>query len=704
METVRPMEDAHTGWLDLPEGASVLRLRAGEALPEERRGFDTIVCIGCLEEEERPAEYLSRLSRALAPDGRLLLYCDNRLGLRYFSGEPDPYTHRFGDGLVNYIHASEKQRCYTLQELKAFLAGAGYPHLRVYSVLPGIEDPRLILAEDYRPAELLSIRYRPEYRAPENVFLEEEYVIDALLENGLLPGMADGLLLEASRAPLAGGVLEAVLSSDRRPECAMLTRILRNGSVEKRPLRPEGGDRPLTLAANEERLRARGIRTVGGRAEKRGAGWVYVSDYRDAPLANAWLKELFFSDREAFIRAMDRFREQILAASELLPGEGHLQRCAFPDMVPLNCFVEDGDYVFFDQEFTREAYPADAIVARTILIVYEEDIRMELALPRAFFFERYGLMPELGRWLALAREFTDDFALTPPQGGQAHFRDYDTVLRNRHRLNYPEALYEKLMYNPVAGLEEKELYLYGTGETTAKFIEMYQRDFPIRAVLLPVSEIREERFAAYPVLPADLLRSLDPGGYRVVICTPEIDRDFRYMQSLGAADIVAYQPEKVYPGRQASMLHLPEAAEKKPYHIGYIAGVFDLYHLGHLNMFKRAKALCDYLIVGVVTDAGVRDFKKTEPFIPFEERIEMVRSCRYVNEAVEIPYYYRGTIEAFEKYHFDVQFSGSDYEHNPLWLYHKSWLEERGSAMVFFPYTEGTSSSKIKDLIDKQLI
>ena len=144
--------------------------------------------------------------------------------------------------------------------------------------------------------------------------------------------------------------------------------------------------------------------------------------------------------------------------------------------------------------------------------------------------------------------------------------------------------------------------------------------------------------------------------------------------------------------------------EKKKYNVGYIAGVFDLFHIGHLNMFKRAKEQCNYLIVGVVTDEGVIKNKHTNPFVPFEERIEMVRSCRYVDEAVEIPLEHYNTDEAYRRYQFDVQFSGSDYANDPGWIAKKEFLRKKGSDMVFFPYTQSTSSTKIKDLINKRLV
>ena len=118
---------------------------------------------------------------------------------------------------------------------------------------------------------------------------------------------------------------------------------------------------------------------------------------------------------------------------------------------------------------------------------------------------------------------------------------------------------------------------------------------------------------------------------------------------------------------------------------------------------RRAKEQCDYLIVGVVTDEQVINIKKTRPYISFDERIAIVQSCRYVDEAVEIPVDKPGTEDAFYRYHFDVQFSGSDYQDDPFWLAKKAFLQQHGSDLIFFPYTQGTSSTEIKDqLSDKE--
>ena len=186
---------------------------------------------------------------------------------------------------------------------------------------------------------------------------------------------------------------------------------------------------------------------------------------------------------------------------------------------------------------------------------------------------------------------------------------------------------------------------------------------------------------------------------------------------MGIKDFHIYDPGNVFPNKRIeqvaqrlaavqgnnSVAGLNKSDIDKPYNVGYIAGVFDLFHIGHLNMFRRAKEQCWYLIVGVVSDEGVRLYKQAEPFVPFDERIEMVRSCKYVDEAIKLPLDFCGTRDMFKIYHFDVQFSGSDYEHDPAWLAEKEFLEKNGSTMVFFPYTQSTSSTKLKKAIENRI-
>lgn len=139
------------------------------------------------------------------------------------------------------------------------------------------------------------------------------------------------------------------------------------------------------------------------------------------------------------------------------------------------------------------------------------------------------------------------------------------------------------------------------------------------------------------------------------------------------------------------------------YQTGYCAGVYDLFHIGHVNLFRRAKEQCEYLIVGVLTDELVVHFKKNPPYIPFEERIQMVESCKYVDKAVPVTFENIGKIDAWDVYHYDAFFSGDDYAGNPVWMEEKRLLNERGSDVIFLSYTQTTSSTKIKKAIEAKI-
>jgi glycerol-3-phosphate cytidylyltransferase len=129
--------------------------------------------------------------------------------------------------------------------------------------------------------------------------------------------------------------------------------------------------------------------------------------------------------------------------------------------------------------------------------------------------------------------------------------------------------------------------------------------------------------------------------------------------------------------------------------IGYTTGVFDLFHIGHLNILRRAKEQCDYLIVGVSTDELCESYKHKAPVIPFVERKAIVEAIRYVDEVV--PQYDRNKFSAWQKYHFDRMFVGDDWKGTPLFEELEKQFEGVGVEIVYFPYTKGTSSTTLRD-------
>ncbi|MBR0206043.1 MAG: adenylyltransferase/cytidyltransferase family protein [Clostridia bacterium] len=138
----------------------------------------------------------------------------------------------------------------------------------------------------------------------------------------------------------------------------------------------------------------------------------------------------------------------------------------------------------------------------------------------------------------------------------------------------------------------------------------------------------------------------------------------------------------------------------KKYKIGYTTGVFDLFHIGHLNILRRAKEQCDHLIVGVSTDDLVVTYKHKRPVIPFEERIEIVRAIRYVDEVV--PQTSMDKLEAWNRLHYDALFHGSDWKGSPMYNEVERKLRSIGVDMVYLPHTTGTSSTMIYDRIQDE--
>lgn len=131
--------------------------------------------------------------------------------------------------------------------------------------------------------------------------------------------------------------------------------------------------------------------------------------------------------------------------------------------------------------------------------------------------------------------------------------------------------------------------------------------------------------------------------------------------------------------------------------LGYATGVFDLFHIGHLNLLKNAKAICDKLIVGVTTDELMLKYKNRKTIIPFNERFEIVRNIKFVDAV--IPQETMNKFEVWQKLKFDIMFVGDDWFHTEKWEEYEKQFNEFGVRIIYFPYTKGTSSTLINKIL-----
>lgn len=715
-------------------------IELAEAKLEVNR-YDYIVGIDVIEECQNPAELLKACHKMLKSSGRIVLGTENRYAIKYICGDRDPYTNHSFDGTENYRRLSDADRnliagrCYSMAELKLMLSQAGFENDKFYSVMPSLQETQLVYAEGYEPVEELAMRYFPLYNYPDSVFLEEQYLYTDLIKNGMFHKMANAYIIECSMDGRLDDTLHATISLDRGHDNALVTSICEHDGVRnviKRAVYKEGIHKLKEMQDNLYDLHTRGINVVDSSVEND----IFIMPYVDAPVAMNELKAIAKKDRNAFLKAMDDMYELILNSSEhtgiisekdrnSADGRdlGTILEKGYIDMVPLNCFydgtIEDSKsrFIYYDQEFYWDNCPAKAIMYRSISIIYDgTDKEFERIMPRTELLNRYGLAECEDIWQRMSSRFTE--TLRKQKQLRPYYEnkriDGRILYTNREKINYSAKEYQKIFVDIFDGFDDsKKLILFGSGRFTERFLFQFAGDYNIYSIVDNNSAKWGTTMQGVPINSPDILKDTPEKDRHIIICIKGYNGVVNQLKDMGITDYHIYDPGNDYPNKskehvaqslvQTGDSGLKESDMDKPYNVGYIAGVFDLFHIGHLNMFKRAKEQCRYLIVGVVSDEGVRLNKQAEPFVPFEERIEMVRSCRYVDEAVKLPLNFAGTRDMFKKYHFDVQFSGSDYEHDPAWLSEKEFLEKNGSTMVFFPYTQSTSSTKLKKAIESKI-
>ena len=132
--------------------------------------------------------------------------------------------------------------------------------------------------------------------------------------------------------------------------------------------------------------------------------------------------------------------------------------------------------------------------------------------------------------------------------------------------------------------------------------------------------------------------------------------------------------------------------------IGYTTGVFDMFHIGHLNLLKKAKEKCDWLIVGVCTDELVRELKNKDPIIPFEERVEIIKNISCVDEV--IPQEKIDEIGDFHRLGFNIMFKGDDWKGTEKWNNLEKEFKILGVNVIYFGYTKHISSTKLRKILE----
>jgi cytidyltransferase-like protein len=674
--------------------------------------YDYIVVTSSWETVVNPKELFVNIKGMLSDRGRLFILMNNRLGLRYFCGDRDPYTGKVGDCLENYLNHrfNGGGRMYDKSQMKGILHNAGFKCFQFYGVFSNLNNPSLIFAEDYVPNEDLTNRIDPMCDSPKTMFIEEMDLYRAVADNNMLHGMANAYLVECSVDGSLSDINQVSSSLDRGREDAMFTILRKSGIVEKRAAYPEGEKRLEEIARNHRELKERGISVIDGLMEDGSYKMKYVKD----EIAQMYFRRIIRIDVDKFVSEMDHFRDIILKSSDIVSpdrgdGDGAVLRYGYLDMVPLNSFRVGDDFVFFDQEFRRENYPANELIWRMVATYYAGDWAADSIYPRDRLLERYDLKRNEDKWYDMEWDFLNSLR------NEEILDDYHKntrmdktyMFKNRERMSVPayEALDYKRQYIDIFyNINGKKLMLFGTGKYAEKFMELYGRDFPVYAMIDNDEEKWGRKFHGVRIESPEYLRTVPAEDIKVIICMRDYADVAKQLDEMKVYNYSIYNPHQCYQTIPRTSIEIVDGngatSQNKKYHVGYVAGAFDMFHIGHLNLLRRAKEQCDYLIVGVMSDDRVFRLKNKHPVIPCHERMQVVAGCRYTDRVEELPTDRADIRDAYHLFHFDCMFSGDDHADNKGWLEDREYLRGLGSDIVFMPYTQETSSTMIKEKLD----
>lgn len=562
-----------------------------------KKKYDYIIVQELFEVCSSPSKMISRVMDILAKNGTLLATFNNRYGLKYFCGTPDPYSGVIYDGINNYLKASReadknsnenkiKGYCNSKSEIEALYDSIGDVKYKFYYPLPDGSMPQMIMTDDYDMVKDVAERY-VDYTYTESHFGVSHRIVKDVIKSGNIGFLANTFIVEATRTGKLSDVVYAVSTTDRGEDYGMSTCVLSGADkllVEKRALWENGNKQLHFLYNNMQKLKACGVPVIDAWFLEDDMGQYLAMPYIQSISLDDYLKGIVKKDTDQFLKIFDKIYDYIKLSRDDESG------LTFIDLAPCNGFYDEDkdDVIFYDQEFVLDNVSSEFSIYRTIKYFYASARDVEQFFPEKKLRERYGISE-----------------------------------------------------SDIEGFEKIE----------SEFLESVRKMNDNKAV-----------FEA---------------------AIPDYDMIYENMRKVTGLFVNDNDQEE----------------DQKKYHIGYVPGVFDLLHVGHLNLLEKCKSRCEYLIVGVLTDELVEYYKGRSTVIPYEERARLIEALKVVDEVIPVDFSNTDKLDAWEQLHYDCHFSGDDHVNH--WNDILEELKKRGSNMEFFPYTQGISTTMIREKIGK---
>ena len=360
--------------------------------------YDYVVMMGIFEICGNPKNVLKFAKERCENTGKILIGTDNRLAVRYFCGDRDPYTDRSFDGIENYTRIDQHEwhrmsgRTYDKAQIRELLEDAGINEYNFFSILPEMSCPQIIIADEYKPQEEFNVRIFPQYNYPDSVFLEEEKLYTSLFENNMFHQMANGFFIECGKRELLSNAEQITISMERGKDNAMCTIIRNDNCVEKKSIYNDHNKKILSLKNNNDYLASHGVKMIDAKID----GNSLIMPYIKGKPATEYFKDLLLLDEnvEKFYNKLDELWNIIVSSSEKIDRDdidwdrfepdwykrktddpekyrwkdmaygtkdeqdalGPILKRGYMDLVLLNAFYVDDEFVFYDQEMYMEMY------------------------------------------------------------------------------------------------------------------------------------------------------------------------------------------------------------------------------------------------------------------------------------------------------------------------------------------------------------
>lgn len=373
-----------------------------------KESFDYILLAGGLEtiadgsfDPIHYADYIKYLKRFLNPGGILLIAVENRYGLRYFCGAKEPYTHIPFSGIRKNM-GNARGRSFSKRELEDILYRAKVEHWKFYYPLPDYKLPQLIYTDAHLPDNNVTERLLSYYVDPQVLLASENELYDDIVANAVFPFFANSYFVEIGENSRFCSVEYAALSTDRGRERAFVTSIHEDGKVYKRPVYNEGIGYAKKVAEQTWALEKQGIPLVTHSWDGRGI----VMPKIEAPTLSNYIKKVIRTNPDELVQIIDQLWQLIRQSSPQVSAEknalastgsedlswGPILAKAYLELIPLNAFFKNGQFLFFDQEYIRENYPAKYILFRALYYINVCTPRFEEYISLEDLKKKYGLV------------------------------------------------------------------------------------------------------------------------------------------------------------------------------------------------------------------------------------------------------------------------------------------------------------------------